>query len=69
MGKREELFKDEASAALDELKQVAREMETDGTCLSEEIRRIADSLDEIWLGVLRTVEETEDTEDANTEEG
>lgn len=60
MAKREELFKDESVALLAELEEVIHEMNEDGTCLTDEIRRIAGELDEVWKSVMEIAETVEE---------
>lgn len=67
MAKREDLFKDEAISSLDELDELIKEMREDGTCLTDDIRRIADELDETWKSVMETAEAAEE-EDINEED-
>lgn len=60
MAKREDLFKDEAASLMDEMAEVLNEMREDGTCLTEDIRRIADEMDEVWKFVMETAETVEE---------
>ena len=60
MAKREELFKDESAALIEELVELLAEMKEDGTCLTDDIRRIATELDEVWKSVNDTAEIVEE---------
>jgi hypothetical protein len=60
VAKREDLFKDEAASLMDEMAEVLNEMREDGTCLTEDIRRIADEMDEVWKFVMETAETVEE---------
>jgi hypothetical protein len=57
---RTEMFKDEAASQFDELKQVILDMESEGICYTEDLRRIADELDEIWNNISTKADVTEE---------
>lgn len=63
MGKREELFKDEAADLIEEMEQLLKDMKDDGICATEDIRRIAKEMDELWDEVSTNTEEEEFEED------
>jgi hypothetical protein len=52
MAKRNEMFVDEAQQELDELKELVDDMITDGTCMTGELRSLADKLDVIWKRIV-----------------
>jgi hypothetical protein len=56
---RAEMFKDEAGSQIEELEQVIKDMKEEGMCYTDDIRRLADELDEIGIISQRgdTVEE------------
>jgi hypothetical protein len=67
MGIREKIFIDEASDLLDELEELIKDMREDGICTTEDIRRIANELDETWKELDN--EDDDFNEDEDLEEG
>jgi hypothetical protein len=64
------MFLDEAGEAIDELKEIVAEIEDQGLPLTEDLRRIAKKLDEIWEKIEEDLEDVIDdvTEDIDVDE-
>ena len=63
--KPEQIFKEESKDLLEELEELIKEMREDGVPLTDDLRRIAKEMDDIWLEVLeeQEIEEEEDKDE------
>ncbi len=62
MGTREKIFAEEAGSLFDELVNLVEEMKDDGICMTDDLRRIADELDELWKEVNQGHDIDDDTD-------